>query len=418
MLSLVSSRKDDSARGEIIAGALRELATHNLVKARAWLERCTNPADQLAGAKALRTGLVQGDPLQAVELARSLENRQEANQLLQAAAASAAKMGPGVLRQLATTSMPPWMSTSLINEVGQKDPELAVDLALKTTAELNGTYILRNAFSLLAQRDPSLAIAKLDSLSAVPRASAITGIGLEWSASDPVAALTWMSQLSAEERKDPNGWNGDHDSLLLAFGSWVGGDKTAARTWADALPAGELREATQKQLARALAARGDAVEASQILAQFGGSADPKIVSDIAKAWAQKDPKAAADWAIAQAVGAAQSGAIASVVGAWANDDPSGVATWLGQFPAGEARDRSIVAYLSRNSTWASPKAERLAEFDMWFDSISDPWQRAHAAVQAFWAKKQSDSAAAKAWLTSLPNVDPEVIQMTLRSNRR
>jgi len=165
----------------------------------------------------------------------------------------------------------------------------------------------------------------------------VGAIGSEWAASDPIAALTWMSQLSRRNVKTRMDGKSGHDSLLTVFGTWVGESKDAARTWADALPPGDLRDSVQKQLARALAEQGEPAEASKVLAQFGGAADPKIAADVAKSWARRDPQAAADWAIAQPAGAAQSGAIASVVRTWANDAPKGVGVWLAQFPPGEAR---------------------------------------------------------------------------------
>jgi hypothetical protein len=117
MLALVPSRKDAKERAEIISRALRELAQHDPAKARAWLAGCTDAADRRVAEKAVRLGMVQADPLRAVELAGSIENREEASTLLGAAAERAAKMGTGVLRQLATTPMKPWMLSSILNEL-------------------------------------------------------------------------------------------------------------------------------------------------------------------------------------------------------------------------------------------------------------------------------------------------------------
>jgi len=94
------------------------------------VERCTDPADRVIAEKALRLGMVKGDPLQAIDLLRSMDDRQEASQLIAAAAASAAKMGPGVLRRLATVADAILVVFFSDQSRGQKDPELAVDLAL------------------------------------------------------------------------------------------------------------------------------------------------------------------------------------------------------------------------------------------------------------------------------------------------
>jgi len=180
---------------------------------------------------------------------------------------------------------------------------------------------------------------------------------------------------------------------------------------------GATRDALQTRLARVLATNDQPAEATQLLARLGNAADPKAFAAVAEAWAGRDPQAAANWAIAQPPGPGQSRALASIVGRWANDNPQGAGDWLAQFPAGETRDRSIAAYLARNASWTAGSAQRIAEFDAWFDLIDDPWQRAQAATRNYWVRKEHDPAEARTWLTSLPNLDPEVVRITLRTDR-
>ncbi len=419
MLALVPTRKDAAERAEFISRALRELAAHDPAKARAWLAGCTDPADRRVAERAMRLGSVQADPLRAVELAGSIENRQEGRELIRAAAERAAKMGTGVLRQLATTPMPPWMLGSVINELANRDPALAVDLAVKSGADgKNDSSGLQDAFYALAKRDPALAMAKMEGLAGSALADAVSAIGSEWVGREPAAALAWLAARPKAERTNPHRWGyGTNDTLLTGFADWAKSASGDARAWADALPAGATRDAVQAQFARALADRSEAAEATQVLARLGRAADPGAITDIAGAWARRDPQAAADWAIAQEPGPAQNSALAGIVGTWANDDPHGVEDWLAQFPAGEARDRSVCAFLWRHNAWSEGKAERIAEFDAWFDLIDDPWRRAQAARSSYWQRKQSDPAAARAWLSALPNVDAEVVRMTLRDTR-
>jgi hypothetical protein len=416
LLALVPSHKDASERAEIISRALRELAAQDPAKARAWLDGFTDSADRRVAEKAFRLGTVQADPLRAVELAGSIESQDERGELLEAAAEIAAKIGPGVLRQLATTPMPPWMLASVLDKLAEHEPELAVELAVKSGAEdESGRDGMRTAFAALAQRDLSQALAKMEGLSGPQRLAAISSIGLVWSRRDPVAAVAWLMDLPVSERSDPRGWSrGSDDMLLVGFSFWVWSAPDSARAWADALPAGPTRDAVQIRLAQELAERGDAAEATKVLARMGRAADPKVVAEIARQWARRDPQAAADWAIAQPAGAAQSSALAGIVGSWANDDPRAVEEWLAQFPAGEARDRSVVTFLTRSSASDKGTADRMAEFDTWFDLIDDPWQRAQAATAIYWQRSQRDPAGARAWLSALPNVDAQVIRMALR----
>ena len=419
LLALVPSRKDAAERAEIISRALRELAQHDPAKARAWLAGCTDAADRRVAEKAMRVGTVQADPLRAIELAGSLEDRQEGGYLLRIAAEHAAKMGTGVLRQLATTPMKPWMLSSLLNELANRDPALAVDLAVKSATDGNtDIYGVQSAFYAFAKRDSAQAIARMEGLTGRVLAAAVSATGAEWAAREPAAALTWLAERPKAERTNPNGGgHGTNDQLLAAFGDWAERAKDEAHAWADALPAGEIRNAVQAQFARALADRGEPAEATQVLARLGPAADSKAIREVGRAWAQRDPHTAADWAIAQEPGPTQNSALVGIVGAWANDNPRAVEDWLAQFPAGEARDRSIGAFLARDNAWNAGSAEHIAEFDAWFDLIDDPWRRAQAARSSFWRRKERDPDAARAWLSALTNVDPEVVRMILRDNR-
>lgn len=417
-LELVAGRKDARERAEIISRALRELAIQDLPKARAWLEACSDPEDRRAAEKAVRAGTVQADPLRAIELAGSIKDRNEAAQLINAAAQRAAKIGIGTLRALATMPMEPWMTAQVSGVLAERDPELAVELALKSNAEPNASaQALRQGFSSLALRDPTAAIARMENLSGRQLGTAVSSIGMIWAMRDPVAALTWLSALTPEQRVNPDSWGGDSDTFLQVYVNWANREQGAARAWADALPAGATRDAVQTRLAQALAAQDQPAEAAKLLARLGSAADPKAFASVADAWAGRDPQAAADWALAQPPGPTQSRALASIVGRWANDNPQGVGDWLAQFPAGEARDRSVAAFLSRNSAWVGSDAERVGEFDAWFELIDDPWQRAQVAVQNFWARRTRDSAGARTWLASLPNVDPEIVRIFLRDTR-
>lgn len=420
LLALVPACKDAEERADLISRALRELAARDLPQARAWLAGCTDPADRRVAEKAVRLGTVQGDPLRAVGLAAALtNNRIEADELLRAAAGHAARIGTGTLRALATTPMEPWMAASVAGEIADREPELALDLALKTGTDAQiSIYAVRRGFAALAGRDPAQAIARLENLTAAQLAAAVSGIGNVWVQRDPAAAVAWLAQRSPSERVNQEySKYGVNDMLLTAFGQWAEHAQGDAGAWAAAQPEGATRDALQTRLAQVLADRGQPAEAVQLLARFGSAANPKAVANVAEAWARSDPQAAADWAIAQPPGPAQNSALAGIVGTWANDNPRGVEDWLAQFPAGEARDRSVAAFLARGSSWSASSAEQLAEFDAWFDLIDDPWSRAQAAVQSFWRRKDRDPASARSWLAALPNLDPEVVRITLRDDR-
>jgi hypothetical protein len=419
MLALVPSRKEGSDRADIIRRALRNLAAKDSAKAREWLDQCTEPNDRREAETAFHLGLVQSDPLRAIELAESMANRSDAGNLLHSAAVSAGKMGPGILRQLANMPMKPWMATALINQFAERNPNLALELAMNLRGDGNdANSALCTAFAALTKRDPAQSLAKLEGLQGPDLAAAVSAIGYAWAAQDPKAALSWLMQRPVAERSNFNirSVGESNDTLVMGFSGWMDNAPAEARAWADALPEGATRDMLQARIARALAADGKPAEAIQVLTRLGKAADPKELEEIARAWARRDPQAAADWAITQQPGPAQSRSLAGIVGTWANDDQHGVENWLAQFPPGEARDRSVSAFLWRSSAWTTSKDQRLGEFDTWFDLIDDPWQRALLARSSFWQRKSRDPAAARAWLSSLQNVDPELIRATLRDD--
>jgi hypothetical protein len=419
MLALLPSRKDASERTDIMQSALRELAAKDPAKARAWIDGCTDPKDRREAEKAFRLGIVQTDPLRAVELAESIENRSDASSLLFSAAMSATKMGPGILRQLANMPTKPWMTAALIDVLAQRDPELAMELAMKSRGQgQDANSALCTAFAAMTRRDRASCMAKLEELQGRDLAAAVSAIGFTWAAEEPAAALSWLMQHPVAERSSLNFSTSamSKDTLVMGFCDWMASAPAQARAWAEALPAGATRDMLQTPIARALAADGKPEEAIHVLARLDKAANPNAIAEIASAWARRDPQAAANWAITQEPGPVQSGALAGVVGAWANDDQQGVENWLAQFPPGDARDRSVQAFLWRSSAWTTGMDQRLAEFDTWFDLIDDPWQRALAARSSFWQRKSRDPAAARAWLSSQQNVDPDLIRATLRDN--
>jgi hypothetical protein len=324
-------------------------------------------------------------------------------------------MGVGMLRQLVTTPMPSWMLSNVLNEFAHRDPDTVIDLVKNVEAAgIDLSTPLGMAFSALAQRDRAQAIAKLEGFSGKQLVAAVSTIGADWALSEPAAALNWLASRPAEERIDNPSSYAPSDCLTTAFGSWVKQETAAARAWADALPAGKTHDAVQRQLASSLTDLGQVEEATKILAGMGDGVDPKAVRDVALIWAQRDPHAAAEWAIAQPDGAMQTQALAAVVNSWANNNSRETQAWLGQFPAGEARDKCVSAFLLRESSWAMSAKEYFVEFDAWFDLIGDPWQRAEMAEHRYQLARQTDPAGARGWLSSVPNVDSERIRMALR----
>jgi len=236
-LAMLPWRKDPKGRAAMIAIALRELAIKNGTKARAWLEGCTDPSDRVAAEKAFRLGTVEADPLKAIELASAMTNRGEASEMLRAAATSAAKRNPGLLRELVTASMPGWMLAVVLDDFPERDPETAVELMKNATgSEVNLSFALERAFTTLAERNRTEAMAKLEGLTPRQRGTALAAIAGQWAWSDPVAAMNWLASQPPADRTDENRPMADRDTLTVTFGTWVQRQPAEARAWAALCP--------------------------------------------------------------------------------------------------------------------------------------------------------------------------------------
>jgi len=415
VLQLVPACEDAVQRGWIIATALEVVAMQDARKAEAWLKNCSDPDDRRVAARAVRLGIVRGDPLRAVEVTTRLTDANDICQVMSTAAEQAAKIGPGMLRQLATMPMKYEMLAPVLDKFADADPDLAVELVLSQSRDRDlesQTTSVQAAFGALARRDPELALPKLEGLEGNALAAAVSAVGAEWTSRDPAAALAWLMDKPVSERSDPGSMSeGSNDALLMSFSTWFECDRDAARTWAAALPPGDERDRVEAQLARTLAYNQEPAEAAKVLAGLGAAADPKTLSQIAELWAENDPHAAAEWASAQPAGPLQAAAIASVVSTWARDDADATREWLAQFPPGEARDRSVMAFLNRSRIGSNSTSRQIAEFDAWFNLIDDPWQRSRAVTNQYRIRRLVDPAGARAWLATMQNVDPALLRI-------
>jgi len=225
---------------------------------------------------------------------------------------------------------------------------------------------------------------------------------------DPAAAMAWLSEKQAAEKAGSK-----RDEILInTFSEWTTAEPQAAAAWAGSLPVGEMRKTVQNALATSLFRTGQCDEAARILSSLGSDANRFAIWGMARAWVGKDPQAAADWAATQPPGGLQAESLSAVVSSWALDNPRGVQDWLAQFPAGEVRDKCINAFLGRMDMQAD-RSLKQAEFDTWFERVEDPWRRTKLAVWNYRTMKQHDPIAARAWLSALPNVDADLVRMTL-----
>lgn len=129
----------------------------------------------------------------------------------------------------------------------------------------------------------------------------LVAVCLHWAGFDPPAAII----LSAELGLDPL----DGQLVPNLAHQWAARDFAAAQTWADRLPAGDLRD--------------------------------QVYSRLAYERATSDPAAAARLLAAMSpAGPAREEATLSVLHAWGLRDPAAARAWAASFPAGPLRERA------------------------------------------------------------------------------
>ena len=122
----------------------------------------------------------------------------------------------------------------------------------------------------------------------VHRAGLLTNICLRWADFDPPAAIA----LALELKLDPLG-----GALLPNLAQqWASRDFSAARAWAQNMPAGELRDQVYSRLAYELA-HENPPEAARLLAGMrpAGPARDEATIMVVHAWALRDPAGARAW---------------------------------------------------------------------------------------------------------------------------
>jgi hypothetical protein len=264
----------------------------------------------------------------------------------------------------------------------------------------------------LVCNDAEAAARWAETLPGEARISTLCTVAKAWAADDPQAALEWLTEhplnrASDDGKPPPDG----SDPRTEAFGSWLQRDEDAAREWAAALPAGEMRDAADARLIMQLAESGRSAEAAQKFIDFTADPTGSVAARVAAELAKSDPVAAATWASELPPGKAQEQAVTTSVTNWTMKDPPAVAAWLQQFPASEVRDRAVATY-ALMLTIVDPAAG-----GEWVSQVNDPWRRTRAAEGIFWRWHLADPTAARTWLRGLPGIDEDSRRIVLHDNK-
>lgn len=184
------------------------------------------------------------------------------------------------------------------------------------------------------------------------------------------------------------------DAIQALFSSWAGSDSKAALEGARGLPEGRLRDNALSQLAQNLVDT-DLSAALGLLKELpAGGPTDNAYQQVAWRWARTDPKGAAEWFIDNG-SENNRWAIGQIVNEWARNDPDAALKWASALPDSREQKGDLVGQVLANLVRNNP-TDAIEQFGK-----LAPAQQASAAgnVASNWAWR--DPAAAAKWATGL-----------------
>ncbi|MEO8354052.1 MAG: hypothetical protein ABI680_20170 [Chthoniobacteraceae bacterium] len=326
-----------------------------------------------------------------------------------------------MLLALAAKTDDPQRHRLIVDLMAQRDPveaaKMVSEMAARPDAAQTTWFSQPDAAHFvclgLTRIDPLKAAEWADSLPVAVRTEALAEVASLWSASDPVAAMTWLAAHPATKPGYlgyPPRQVGDMRTEALA--AWLKRDEDGARAWLAARPADDASRDYAGQLVSHLMTTGRTAEAAAKFGNLDASERGPLAGEIAGKWAANDPQSAAAWAVQLPEGRAQQAAIAGAVRGWAERDPAAAAAWIEEFPAGLPRDRAVDS-LAQTIARKDPSAA--AE---WVGEIADPWRRNLAAEAVFWNWHYRDRSAAVEWLIALTGIDETIRRQLLEDSEQ
>ncbi len=340
----------------------------------------------------------QDDPRGAMQWANGVPNVSARKGLIDVVAQQWAEADPqGVItwaRGLTDESMRRNAIATGISRLTLADPAAAlVQIHELPEGEDRNQAVIAAAGSL-ADKDARSAVQLLDQLAPGPqRNDAINRICNVWGQSEPRAALDWLLQNTAPSK---GGFG-----ISRTLQTWLSNAPADAIAWAQALPAGDNRDAAMASVVAGLAST-DFARAQLLFGQLSPDAQATASQSLTYNLLQQDTTKAKSWAESLPAGKAQTNALGLVARQWADQNPTAAAQWLGTLDPGAGRDRAVSNF--SNVVFNRDPDGALA----WAVTTNDPKDRDTLVESLVRQWLRSDSTAARNWLNTSQQVTPEL----------
>ncbi len=344
---------------EILAKVAETWAQTDVQAGLAWASQVSNSATRKTFTRDLALSLADIDPKAAITWAQTPGVDFAREQVLEKA-----------LAKLASTDV----SAALVALAGIPDGK-----------ERDGS--IAQAIQSIAAKNADGAMQLFQLLPAGPeRIRAATAIGQTMNQSDPQAALNWLATNGSITT-----WQAKN-----VIGGWLNQSPNDAIAWAQALPAGEKREAALGAVATRLA-DSDPAKAKAFFQQLSSDRQDDISRDLMRTFYKQDAEQARQWAQSLPPGKSQADALNYVADEWYKKDPAAVAQWINTLPSGQGRDSAVDGYSASLANTDPANAMRcaltidnaLARFDA-IEGVTNRWLQSDANAARNWIAASAD----------------------------
>ena len=391
------------------AGALPE---------RALEEAMSKPDSQWARemAHSAIASLAEGDPMRQLEALTRLPASRLRSELCETAIKALAEKDSAAaeerLELLTDPRQRARVQSEILGKLAERDPAAGLARLAAVASDLtrgtDGIRLVNAVLRQAAKKDAAAALSTVDELPEELRTQALGAALVGWAGENPIDALTWaaangvnLSEAKAFTFHGDYGGGGWNSVLSVAFES----DRTKTLAWLRTQPASPERDL---MLREGIWGYGTFDDRIQIFAELTPQGQADAAWNVVQSSQRIDAGQIEPWVKALPPGSARKSAIQSLVLNQANNTPDSIEALTDAWPAGPDRDAAL-----RGIVWSFSNSDpsRALEFAR---RVSAPAirQSTFENIARNWLYR--DEPAARAWITSTPEISAEEKRVLLR----
>jgi hypothetical protein len=259
----------------------------------------------------------------------------------------------------------------------------------------------------MASKDPTAAMAYIDTLEAGERRDRMAGQVVQGLADHDIGVATdYVLGLASQGNERAGRYLEDLTREVLRSDGL-----DAGRSWAESLPSGSLQAGALDRVANRFVDEDPQAAAGWATAYAGRDDYWRVVEEVGDEWAERDPAAAVAWLDSLPAGRGQNEGMSSALQEWGRRDPVAAGEYLQNMAPSAAKDAAVISF---SATVAREDPQTAIA---WAQSVSSQEGRLQALTQVGQSWARRDPAAAAEWASSA-GLPAEVQQQILNPPRR